>query len=83
LPFDDDALIRDEVFTSNPHVRPVNMIGTIREQYDWRPDRSLKHEIEHNKLERIAPIIRFVNYSARLLSTKVSMCVSNNNFAVD
>ncbi len=67
----DDADFSDEIFTPNPDVRPVNMIGTIRKQYDWTPDKSLVHEIEPEKLDRIGVIIRYVNYAAKLLSTKV------------
>jgi hypothetical protein len=57
----------------------MNKVGTIREQYDWLPRADLEHLIEPEKLEKIAPILRFVNFAADLQSTKVILRVLTFN----
>lgn len=65
-----DAYVND-TFTHNEELDMTNKIGTIRVQYDWKPDLNLAHEIEEDKLARIAPLLNYVNHAAILRSTKV------------
>jgi hypothetical protein len=70
----------NDSFGPNPDAVAMNTIGTIRVQYDWQPRKDLVHEIEPHKVERLRPVIAFINHAAELQSTKVrvqpcSQCV--------
>jgi hypothetical protein len=70
----------NDSFGPNPDAVAMNTIGTIRVQYDWQPRKDLVHEIEPHKVERLRPVIDFINHAAELQSTKVrvqpcSQCV--------
>jgi hypothetical protein len=62
----------NDSFGPNPDAVAMNTIGTIRVQYDWQPRTDLVHEIEPHKVERLRPVINFINHAAELQSTKVS-----------
>ena len=65
-----DAYVND-TFTHNQDMDVTNKIGSIRVQYDWLPRMDLVHEIEEEKLLKIAPLLHYVNHAATLQSTKV------------
>ena len=65
-----DAYVND-TFTHNQDMDVTNKIGSIRVQYDWLPRTDLFHEIEEEKLQKIAPLLHYVNHAAILQSTKV------------
>ena len=66
----------NDTFTHNEDMSFMNKIGTIREQYDWTPRTDLlPYLIEEDKLEKIEPLIRFVNHVATLKSTKDDILV--------
>ena len=62
----------NDSFTHNEEMQPVNKIGTIRYQYDWRnTSDSSEWKIDKKVAEKIKPVIEFVNHAAGLKSTKV------------
>lgn len=63
----------NDTFTHNEDVVALNKIGTCRDQYDWRPRTDLVHEIEPHKVEKLKPVIDFINHAAQLQSTKVTV----------
>jgi hypothetical protein len=62
----------NDTFTHNEEMETINKIGTVREQYDWQPRRELQHIIEPHKVEKLQPVIKFINHAADLQSTKVA-----------
>ena len=75
-PFQDPPAIlyANDSFTHNVEQRTMNQIGTIRKIYDWSPN-ALKTpeewEISAEVVEKIAPLLRYINHAASLKSTKV------------
>jgi hypothetical protein len=56
------------------NVRSVELFGSVLENYEWEPQLDLlPYVIEPEKMEAIRPIIRYLNFEAKLLSTKVSI----------
>jgi hypothetical protein len=75
IPEPEVAYVND-TFTHNEDMGFMNMVGTIRIQYDWQPDESLKpYLIEKEKIAHIQPVINYVNHAAKLLSTKDDVLV--------
>lgn len=73
-----------EEFGYNDEVKPVNLVGTVRAQYDWTPDESLlPYSIEKSKLSYIQPILHFMGNVAELKSTKVRDSLSSYYCVVD
>jgi len=69
-------LWENDTFVHNTEFETLNKIGTIRNQYSWRPDASLlPHKIDPKVAEMLAPVSRFVNHCGRLLSTKDGVVV--------
>ena len=66
----------NDSFVHNETMQPINKIGTIRSQYDWQdlsnPD---EFEIEQKVVDKIKPLLEFVNYAAELQSTKNNILV--------
>ena len=62
----------NDSFTHNEDLQPVNKIGTIRSQYDWKSlsDKS-EWKIEPDIVEKIQPLINYINHAGVLRSTKV------------
>lgn len=61
---------KNDKYTPNDDVITLNEVGTIREQYDWLP-RKIEHSIDEEIVEKLQPVIRFLNHAAELVSTKV------------
>ena len=69
-------LFAQDSFTHNTDFETMNKIGTIREQYSWKPDASLlPHKIDPAVATKIQPVVDFVNHCGRLLSTKDGIIV--------
>ena len=67
----------NESFTYNTDVLPLNMIGTIREQYDWSPSSNgTDWYIDPDIHTRIEPVLRMAGFIAELKSTKVILSTS-------
>jgi len=63
----------NESFTYNTDVLPLNMIGTIREQYDWEPSSDGSDwYIDPVIKSKIEPVLTMAGFIAELKSTKVS-----------
>ena len=76
--FEDPAVLYANDSFTYCETRPAqNAIGTMREQYDWLPQGdSSKYEIDDAVVEKIKPLLDYVNTAAVLQSTKVCRCVS-------
>eukprot|EP01038_Epipyxis_sp_PR26KG_P013449 gene13449-18033_t len=72
---DPDEEYKDDIFTPNEELMMTNTIGSIREQYDWKPKKELIHEIEDWKVEKLSLVIEYVNHLAELKSTKDNIIV--------
>ena len=77
LPYQDPPSVKyaADRFTHNEELEMMNKIGTIRDQYNWQPDRNLVHEIEPEKLSRIEPLINYINHAGELQSTKDNILI--------
>ena len=89
LQLDPEIEYKDDIFTPNEELRPLNMIGTIRNQYNWLPNTTTTttntttntntttstdtYIIEENKVQQLQPLLKFVNFAAELISTKVTI----------
>lgn len=75
IPEPEEAYVND-TFTHNEEMGFMNSVGTVRVQYDWQPDESLKpYLIEEEKIASIQPVIDYANHVATLLSTKEDVIV--------
>lgn len=66
----------DDTFTYNEDQVTLNQVGTIRDQYNWTPSPlnvQANWTIESEVVEKIQPILRFLNHLADLKSTKVGI----------
>lgn len=69
-------LFQNDTFGNNEDFVTMNKIGTIRVQYNWRPDKTLlPHVIDQKVVEKIKPVLDYVNHCAELLSTKDGVLV--------
>lgn len=65
-------LYANESFDYNKDATMINMVGTVREQYDWLPQGGEEHwVIDPSVVDKIKPVLRFVNRMAVLKSTAV------------
>lgn len=77
-PFQEEPEIAyaNHTFTHNEEFATANSVGTIREQYDWQTDQTLlPYVIEQEKLAALKPVLDYVNFAAKLLSTKDNVLV--------
>jgi hypothetical protein len=66
-------LFSDDKFDYNDELITLNKIGTMRYQYDWHPTMQPEdYMIEDHVLDKIGPVLRFLNHGGQLLSTKVN-----------
>lgn len=62
----------NDSFGYNEDIKPLNIIGTVREQYDWTPSPNPENfEIDPDVVEKIAPVLQMANHLVKLKSTKV------------
>ena len=55
---------------------PLNMVGTIREQYSWQPTLSPEeHEIDPKVVKIIGPVIQFANHMVVLQHAKDGLII--------
>ena len=61
----------NDSFGYNEELETVSKIGTIQEVYDWTPTSGPEDwEIDESVLEKIQPLLLFINHAAILRSTK-------------
>ena len=65
----------NDSFHHNDEFETINKVGSIREQYEWQPDTTLTHEIDEKVVERIQPVLKYINHAGTLLSTKDGIIV--------
>jgi len=69
-------LYANDSFTHNTDFQPINKIGTIRDQYEWQPQGNhAEWLIEESVVEKIQPLIKFINHAGVLQSTKNNILV--------
>lgn len=69
-------LFENDSFTHNTDFETMNKIGTIRVQYDWQPELTLlPYHIDQAIVHKIEPVMQYVNYAAKLRSTKDNILV--------
>jgi hypothetical protein len=76
LPYQEspEELYGNESFGYNDNITMINMVGTVREQYDWLPppnQNKSEWKIDPLIVEKIKPVTRFLNHMAVLRSTTV------------
>ena len=66
----------NDSFAYNETMQPINKIGSVRTQYDWQdlsnPD---EFEIDQRVVDKIQPLLDFVNHAAVLQSTKNNVLI--------
>jgi hypothetical protein len=70
---DDPAIeYANDTFTHNEELQPINKIGTIRDQYDWKNiTASSTWKIDSRIVKKIQPVIDYINHAGVLRSTAV------------
>lgn len=62
----------NDTFTPNEELQPINKIGTIRDQYDWKNiTSSSTWKIDPRVVKKIQPVIDYINHAGILRSTVV------------
>ena len=86
--YEDNAIAyANDSFTYNTEIEATCEIGTIRDQYDWRPqgDKS-EWEIDPDVVTKITPLLNYIGEVAVLRSTKVSFWkikkINENRFLI-
>jgi hypothetical protein len=69
----------NDTFTHNEELQPINKVGTIRDQYDWKnlTDPS-NFKIDVSVEKKIQPVIDYINHAGKLKSTAVHTFVDKN-----
>jgi hypothetical protein len=64
-----EKLFENDTFTFSTDTVSENIIGTIHENYHWKPLQNITREVEPEKATILQPLIDYINHMGKLVST--------------